>query len=140
MQQTKSMDLKFNMFGSGDIKSLWRKSGHERDFSKKDDYMFLDQKIGNQKWHENFNERGYNFVMFNIHTICFDIYCHLPSCQQSKYKLYVFFGSLLHYFKCLQLYWSPWCSNNISYYKVIKIPKKINKYNWIISLQFLYIL
>ena len=42
MQQTKSMDLKFNMFGSGDIKNLWRKSGHERDFSKKDDYMFLD--------------------------------------------------------------------------------------------------
>jgi hypothetical protein len=42
MQKTKSMDLKFNVFGSGDIKSLWRKSGHERNFSKKDDYMFLD--------------------------------------------------------------------------------------------------
>ena len=40
MQKTKSMDLKFNMFGSGDIKSLWRKFGHKRNFSKKDDYMF----------------------------------------------------------------------------------------------------
>ena len=42
MQKTKSMDLKFNVFGSGDIKSLWRKSSHEPNFGKKDDYMFLD--------------------------------------------------------------------------------------------------
>ena len=42
MQKNKSMDLKFNVFGSGDIKSLWRKSSHEPNFGKRDDYMFLD--------------------------------------------------------------------------------------------------
>ena len=42
MQKTKSMDLKLNVFGSVDIKSLWRKSSHEPNFGKKDDYMFLD--------------------------------------------------------------------------------------------------
>ena len=42
MQKTKSMDLMIDVFGSGDFKSLWRKSVHEPNFSKKDDYMFLD--------------------------------------------------------------------------------------------------
>merc|ERR1711892_318228 len=42
MQKTKSMDLKFNIFGSGDIKISSRKNSHKRTFTKKDDYMFLD--------------------------------------------------------------------------------------------------
>ena len=42
LQKTKSMDLKMNLFGSGDLKQLWRKSGHMRNKNKKDDYMFLD--------------------------------------------------------------------------------------------------
>merc|ERR1712106_387169 len=42
MQKTKSMDLKFNIFGSGEIKTSSRKNSHKRTFTKKDDYMFLD--------------------------------------------------------------------------------------------------
>ena len=56
MKKTKSVDLKFNIFGSGDMKNAGGKGDQWRTFTKKDEYMFLDYS-NNIKTRNNLNLR-----------------------------------------------------------------------------------
>ena len=56
MKKTKSVDLKFNIFGSGDLKNAGGRGDQWRTFTKKDEYMFLDYS-NNIKTRNNLNLR-----------------------------------------------------------------------------------